>query len=60
MNKSLICPNCGCIGRVPEHMEQIIREQGLCEMCGSSTYIYDGEVEPFFFPGQEEGKEKDG
>ncbi len=50
--KSLICPSCGCIAHISDHQEQL-QNQALCEMCGSSPYVYDGNVEPFTFPGQE-------
>ncbi len=57
--KSLICPSCGCIAHISDHLEEL-QNQALCEMCGGSTYIYDGDVEPFAFPGQEgdSGSEK--
>jgi hypothetical protein len=48
--KSLICPYCGCIAHIPERLEEHIKEQSNCEMCGSGTYLYDGEEEPLSFP----------
>ena len=51
--KSQICPNCGCIGHIPERF--ISDKPATCEMCGMTTYLYDGEVDPFEFPGQTKG-----
>ena len=49
--KSLICPSCGCIAHIQDHQEEI-KDRAICEMCGSSPYLYDEEIEPFAFPGQ--------
>lgn len=51
--KSLVCPSCGCIAHISDHMEQV-KDYANCEMCGSSPYLYDGEVDPFTFPGQKD------
>ncbi|GEM_PF-5530315 len=49
--KSQICPNCGCVGHVPERFLSDTKP-AVCEMCGMTIYLYDGEIEPFEFPGQ--------
>jgi hypothetical protein len=56
--KSLVCPSCGCIAHISDHMEQV-KDYANCEMCGSSPYLYDGEVEPFTFPGQKDAEDAD-
>ncbi len=61
--KSQMCPNCGCIAHIPERLEAHVKVQNSCEMCGSGTYLYDGEVEPLTFPEENSdskgGPEKD-
>ncbi|SPD73714.1 hypothetical protein PITCH_A1920053 [uncultured Desulfobacterium sp.] len=52
--KSQICPNCGCVGRVPERFISG-SSTAKCEMCGTEIYLYDGDVDPFEFPGQKKG-----
>ena len=54
--KSLICPSCGCIAHISDSLKEI-QNQALCEMCGSSTYVHDGDVDPFTFPGQKGGSD---
>jgi hypothetical protein len=39
-------------------MEQV-KDYANCEMCGSSPYVFDGEVDPFTFPGQKDTESED-